>query len=129
MIGIDGWVEDVVLRVRVEGATTESRLKDLMDNALFRDRIVLLHLAYYGTKFGGGIEAIEPPNNHTQAQVAPNLSIAPMELEKWVLDPQTLWRDVEQPDTRAVHWTQESVFLFTKLSGKSAYFLCPAAQR
>ena len=25
--------------------------------------------------------------------------------------------------------TQESVFLFTKLSGKSAYFLCPAAQR
>jgi K+-sensing histidine kinase KdpD len=25
--------------------------------------------------------------------------------------------------------TQESVFLFTKPSGKSAYFLCPAAQR
>ena len=26
-------------------------------------------------------------------------------------------------------FTQESVFLFTKPSGKSAYFLCPAAQR
>ena len=25
--------------------------------------------------------------------------------------------------------SQESVFLFTKPSGKSAYFLCPAAQR
>ena len=29
----------------------------------------------------------------------------------------------------AMYNTHESVFLFTKLSGKSAYFLCPAAQR
>jgi hypothetical protein len=29
----------------------------------------------------------------------------------------------------AMALTQESVFLFTKPSGKSAYFLCPAAQR
>jgi hypothetical protein len=33
------------------------------------------------------------------------------------------------PNHLRIEPTQESVFLFTKLSGKSAYFLCPAAQR
>ena len=31
--------------------------------------------------------------------------------------------------SEVLEYTQESVFLFTKPSGKSAYFLCPAAQR
>ena len=33
------------------------------------------------------------------------------------------------PNVGWYSYTQESVFLFTKPSGKSAYFLCPAAQR
>jgi hypothetical protein len=32
-------------------------------------------------------------------------------------------------DIAGLNVAQESVFLFTKLNGKSAYFLCPAAQR
>ena len=104
MIGIDGWVEDIVMRVRLEGATPASKVNDLIDDEVFSDRIAFLQLAFYGTTFGAGIEALERPDSEVQARLAPNLAVPHRELEKWILDPQTRWQEIEQPDATAVHW-------------------------
>ena len=49
--------------------------------------------------------------------------------ERWVADHLQKGKTSKKDKELVTLETQESVFLFTKPSGKSAYFLCPAAQR
>jgi hypothetical protein len=61
-IGIDGWVADLVLKIRGLSPSTPDRdqetPRDPLDDPLLRDRIALLHLALFGTTYGGHLEPI-----------------------------------------------------------------------
>jgi hypothetical protein len=107
MIGIDGWVEDLAFVAAVDGIENNADVDAMLDNPTFRDRIALLHMALYGTAFGGGLEPIStdfPLNAETKA--VPNFEIYHRELIAWLQDSETTWRPVADPDSGQVKdWT------------------------
>lgn len=96
MIGVDGWVEDVVLKVKWRPA--QARLKDPLQDPLLRDRLSLLHKALYGSAFRGGLESASARFSEMARSAAPDIAATPGELRDWLTDAATSWMSVDAVD-------------------------------
>ncbi|HVT14660.1 MAG TPA: hypothetical protein VHQ90_00575 [Thermoanaerobaculia bacterium] len=106
-IGIDGWVEDLVLKVKAaptQGQATD-QAGDPLDDPLLRDRIALLHLALFDTAYGGQLELVGTVPAQAARSAAPNLHVSAKEIRDWLAEPQTLWHPIEGGDAQGVSWT------------------------
>ncbi|MGH8070206.1 MAG: hypothetical protein ACRERE_34160 [Candidatus Entotheonellia bacterium] len=109
-IGIDGWVEDLVLTINAPSAVARAKgqmtQRDPLDDPILRDRIALLHLALFGTTYGGRLEPIGAASVETARSSASNLSVSAKELHDWLIDPATVWRPVDHADTPSLPWAR-----------------------
>jgi hypothetical protein len=85
-LGVDGWLEDVVLDVKVSSKNSE-----LLDDPILRDRVAFLHLALFGTTFGSSLEMDSDSKSPNDAGV-PNLKITASELKQWLFEDSLKWR-------------------------------------
>ncbi len=120
MIGIDGWVEDLVLEVsfapgagRLDAATaaiesSDGGLEDLLADGRLRDRIALLHLALYGTTFGGDLELIGEDAGTPRRPASTNLEVTARELRQWLLDPELGWQPIDRATVPSRTWPEIS---------------------
>ena len=104
MIGVDGWVEDALVRIDVKDSAADSAAGQLLADEGFPDQVAMLHHAIWGTAFGAGLEVIEPPHNPAEAMVAPNLSVSHSELMPWFRTSSSRWRPVDDPDGQWTPW-------------------------
>ena len=103
-IGIDGWVEDLVLRVKSPfPVTVDSQNGLVIDDPILRDRMGLLSIALYGTTYGGYIEAIPPGMALQGKSSAPNLQVSPKELNEW-LSGTAAWIAIEGSGENRLTW-------------------------
>jgi hypothetical protein len=95
-IGVDGWLEDLVLHLRrpAGGGTP-------LDDPDLRDRIALLHEGLFGTNFGGDVEPIGGDRPAAVAGLAPNLNVSPAEIRAWMDDPSRTWTPADTADIGA----------------------------
>ncbi len=103
MIGVDGWVQDLVLHVRSSGARSDAQL---LADAAWRDRIALLHLAQYGTTYGARVERIGEVADGDDVVTTPNLEPAAHELHAWLTDTSLRWYRIAQPDSAPQAWRE-----------------------
>ncbi len=98
-IGADGWLEDIVLTV--DGAQIPT---DPLQDSILRDRIALLHLALFGSTFGGSLD-LQGDTDSAVKEAAPNLKISPAELKRWLSDDSLGWLRLDSDDDVApVSW-------------------------
>jgi len=90
-IGADGWVQDLVLRVKGGSGTGD----DPLDNPILHERVALLHKVLFGTTFGGDLEVIVPPDKGGAPPVAHDLRITASELSAWIDDASMTWHPVD----------------------------------
>ncbi len=111
-IGIDGWVEDLVMKVRFSPrAASRGKAAETapLDDPLLRDRIALLHFALYGTAYGGRLETIKASSDRNERAGTPNVRISAKELHDWMADSGTRWRPIGSEDTPPATWTAINV--------------------
>jgi hypothetical protein len=96
-IGDDGWLEDVVLTIQVTPPPTSESTGALsfIDSAYMRERLSLLHVALYGTVYGGQVEAIGQPYAAKARGLAPNIGVRPDELRSWLGDVGLQWSKID----------------------------------
>ena len=99
-IGIDGWVEDLVLTVRAPSASIPDPLRD----PVLRDRVALLHHALFGTNFGGDIETLDDEPSLAEAHLSPNLHVSPREVNTWLADNSRHWQPLDEEDPAESSW-------------------------
>lgn len=135
MIGIDGWLEDLVLRVArpagQEGAGDTS-FAGLLKDPLFRDRIAALNVALHGTVFGAHVEVLDGKLAASATMAAaPNLRISSKELRDWVTDSTQRWRAVDGEATPDSTWAtmvaQKTVGTFVSGDGSLVLFTLPSS--
>lgn len=97
MVGLDGWLGDLVVTLPAETAPATN---DPLDDEVFRDRLSLLAEALWGTSFGLYLDDAKASWSKQARSAAPNLSINPVELQAWIFDPDTSWRDPAGGDAR-----------------------------
>jgi hypothetical protein len=96
----DGWLEDLVLRVKVSNAA----LKPTIDDPLFRDRIALLCNEIFGTTYGCSLDVLDDDISPTPMG-PPDLEVSPAELRTWITGSDLKWRALDdQWGTQAVTW-------------------------
>lgn len=78
-LGVDGWLEDVVLTVRSWPSAGNP-----MSDPVLRDRIAFLYLALFGTTFGGGFDIDADNHFNLKAVAAPNLQVTTREVRQWM---------------------------------------------
>ncbi|MEM6252794.1 MAG: hypothetical protein AAF821_07720 [Cyanobacteria bacterium P01_D01_bin.156] len=105
MIGVDGWVEDIVLRVKKPDVEQE---EDLLNDRLTRDRIALLNIAMFGSSLGATIEPIDANGSMQNLVKIPNLRLSADEVLGWVTDRQIDWQPLNTSATPSSHWLEES---------------------
>ena len=95
-IGVDGWLDDVVLTIKWNG---RERAGELLRNAGLRDRLSVVAQRLWATSYGLNIEPIDADFEARARSSAPNLDPRPNELQAWLRDPQQRWRplDAEGP--------------------------------
>lgn len=86
-IGLDGWLEDAVLRLRWDATDA-----DPLRQPLLRDRLAVLASRLWGSAAGLMLESIDQPLAARARSAAPNLELRPTELAQWLQDPQLRWR-------------------------------------
>jgi hypothetical protein len=100
MIGVDGWVEDIVLRIN----NPETADDELLNHALTRDRLALLHIAMFGSSQGMSVEPIESGSVGASRARIPNLRLSAGEVSGWITDPNIGWRSLSAPAYAVDHW-------------------------
>ena len=103
-LGIDGWVEDVVLHLPARA----KHLADPMDDPVFRDRIAMVQLALFGTTYGGDVENLDASFPAKQSRVAANLQITPHELRAWLEDASFRWYPLIEDTDVGQNWMEIS---------------------
>lgn len=86
-LGLDGWLEDVVIVLHSE----QERVADPMEDPVFRDRIGMLHLALFGTTYGGDVENLGSASPEARPGKACNLQLTARDLRTWVQDSSSQW--------------------------------------
>ena len=84
-IGVDGWLEDVVLRV-----PSAPGVRDPLDDPNLRERIAVLHEALFGTTFGGDLELVGA-SAASSTHTAPNVQVSPREINAWMAEGVARW--------------------------------------
>ena len=92
MIGADGWLEDVVLKVK---APKETKVEDFLKNRGLHNRIGLLYWRLFGTTFGGVLEDANLSYRATAQASAPDIAATPAELREWVTRPTAVWTELD----------------------------------
>lgn len=105
MIGLDGWVEDIVLRVK---KTNVSQGEDLLSDSLTRDRISLLNIAMFGSSMGANVESIEPFQPSNDITRIPNLRLSAGEALEWFTNRDAKWQTLNNPNYAANHWLDQA---------------------
>jgi hypothetical protein len=101
-IGMDGWVEDLVVTVRQGNPAPAEPL----DDPRLRDRVALLHYALFGTVFGADLEMIGgSPSAQHHFGAAPNLHVLPHDLNAWLTDSALTWNAVADDSAAPVTWS------------------------
>jgi len=118
-IGTDGWVEDLVLKVRAGSGTAP------LDDPLLRDRIAVLHRALFGTNFGGEIEMLDGAPTVPPGHLSPNLRVSPREVSSWLSDNSRLWHAVDGEDDEVFSWDsiREQSFVGAFASGDNTLIM------
>jgi hypothetical protein len=131
MIGEDGWVEDVVLKLRWSAA--QAALPDPLNDRTLRAGIAGLHLALYGTTFGGDLEPADRPLAAIASAAAPDLAPTPAELNAWLGDATTTWRPIHareaRPQSYARLLSEGAQGGFIDNQNQLVIFLVPASAR
>lgn len=99
-LGVDGWLEDVVLRVR----TAPSPANPISD-PVFRDRIAFLYLALFGTTFGGNFDFEQEDHFALKRVAAPNLEVTTREVREWVGNTTLRWDRLDADGAGKSLWT------------------------
>lgn len=106
--GLDGWLEDVVVRVRVEpsGLLRVSDGQGSSQQLPFAliDRLAFLHFVFHGTLDGFYVERIDglPPEGPRLS----DLSVSAAEIDKWIRSADTKWRRPADKQVRGRTWAQ-----------------------
>jgi len=125
MIGDDGWLEDLVIRLQAaEGDESAAA-------ASVRDGVALLHGALFGTTFNGEVESIvERLPGAARSSVA-NLYVTPRELSQWLGEASLTWHRAAGDVQSAGSWDEiESARLsgaFLSSDGTLAMLTFPAS--
>jgi hypothetical protein len=101
-IGADGWLEDVVFRIKGGAATTA----DPLDDPLMRDRVAVLHQALFGTAFGGDLEIVGQTPVGLVRKVAPNIQVSPREVTDWMAEDSIQWRSTDANWEQPMTWSE-----------------------
>ena len=96
--GLDGWLEDVVLRVRVPdqsqvGVLSGANFDKWKAPAELVDRLRLLHQFFYGTSRGFWVDRIT--SESSARGLIPDLRIPVSDLAGWLDDEKTLWNSAD----------------------------------
>ena len=100
--GLDAWLEDLVLDVRVPNATVSPALSghDLRRwnaPAGLVDRLRFLHVALYGTTDGFWIDNVNAFPERPSTPPIQEPALAPADLLDWLTDAKRTWQDVNDP--------------------------------
>lgn len=98
-MGVDGWLEDLVLQVE-SGAGA----RDPLEIPLTRDRIAFLHLALFGTAFGAGMDVDAAPARSVGA-APPSLEVSPADLRAWLADATLRWKRLDGAASPESSWS------------------------
>lgn len=106
--GLDGWLEDVVVRVRVDS----SRLLKVSDGrgsfeqlpAALVDRLAFLHFSFHGTLDGFYVETIN--ESLPERPQLKDLSVSAAEVNKWVRGANSKWRSPADKQVTGRTWAQ-----------------------
>ncbi|WP_427500898.1 hypothetical protein ACQE3E_17700 [Methylomonas sp. MED-D] len=90
-IGIDGWLEDVVLQLK-SGAPQFSANPE--NDPAILDRVAVLQKVLFGTTFGGVLERADNNYAETALSSAPDIGATPAELHQWTAVSSTLWMNL-----------------------------------
>jgi hypothetical protein len=101
MIGFDGWVEDIVVRVQNPDLPQDG----LLNHRLTRDRIALINMAMFGSAAGTSVERIESNQSPGNISQIPNLKVSASEVLDWVTDQGIDWQALDKPSNTANHWS------------------------
>jgi hypothetical protein len=101
-MGVDGWLEDLVLQVETGASATG----DPLDVPLMRDRMAFLHLALFGTAFGANTDVDRTAGK--AALAPPDLDVSPSDLRRWLADPNLRWRRVDGAAGDRLSWQEIS---------------------
>ena len=100
-IGSDGWVEDIVLRIKQGNQSKE----EVLDQSLTRDRIALLKIAMFGSSIGtSSIEKIKSAQSYKSIYRIPNLKLTASEVFNWFTNQNIKWGKLFKPSSMASHW-------------------------
>ena len=99
-IGTDGWVEDLVLKIKGNDVAQSAPIKD----GIFLDRIGMLDEALYGTTFGGGFERLDAPSSTAWTNTASNLDVSSREIRTWLGDDTLTWQSVNYDGDPHFSW-------------------------
>lgn len=129
-IGVDGWLEDLVITMRPIPPVNGNRASTSpVPNAIFRDRVAMLHVALYGTAYGAAIESSEPPTERVPVHL--DLRVTPVEINAWVTDPKLAWRPLSNRDTVAATMAalrgKRATGAFKSLDGTLVLLLVPSS--
>ena len=122
MIGSDGYVEDLVVAIDAPSLKSD----DLLSDADLRDRIGLLHAAWFGTSCGGDVETIGGKAAPVQP-VSPDLQISPAELSGWLADPAMKWSEIEGEAPTLKAFGELETGAYRSSDGSMVLFMVPQA--
>ncbi|MGD8590519.1 MAG: hypothetical protein PVG22_16980, partial [Chromatiales bacterium] len=105
MIGMDGWVEDIVVRLKKAKVSHQDKPSD----ELFSDRLALLEIALFGTTQGSDIETLDLTRPATDPIRLPNLELSAAEISDWITSKKIVWNTLDSPPRRIGHWMDQSI--------------------
>jgi hypothetical protein len=103
-VGVDGWVEDLVLKVKTHTSLSKDVSKDVLDDPRLRDQAALIYNALFGTTYGGTLNLVDEKSAAGFQTVASNLRLSPKEVSDWVTDSGLRWQRVGYEDGPIVTW-------------------------
>lgn len=97
-IGVDGWLEDVILHI-----DSGSKEGDPLADVTLRERVAFLHLAIFGTAFGSRLDMLED-NIPTITEGPLNIKVTPHDVRTWVTDSILKWTRLDTFSHKLLSW-------------------------
>lgn len=101
-IGVDGWLEDLVLHTRAPNGASA------LESGPFRDHVALLDEVLFGTTYGGGFERLDQGGNQDTFvfNVASDLDISPREVREWMGKDAISWQRLNNAADKPRTWRE-----------------------